>query len=181
MKTGIDWALKAEPWCWIGPAFKADAEAIAQGLAPPWGGRKRVTDDAATELRARRIKAGLSQTALAQRVGCSHSTISHAEGGVGSLSGSMWSRIDAVLVAALTAAEGRGPGRPRQTLCKKGHPIEDGSSGRRCYACMRERAAGYFRDLMADPHRYAARKARINLTRRGRRSKAAHGSAPTTQ
>ncbi len=150
MKTGIDWALKPEPWCWIGPAFKADAEAIANGYPPPWGGRKRVTDNAATELRARRIKAGFTQTALAQRVGCSHSTISHAEGGIGSLSGSMWSRIDEVLVAALAA-------EPKPWAGKYGVSYAENPA---VYQAVR------FQTIKADPVLYAIRKFRINAARR---------------
>ncbi len=150
MKTEIDWALKPEPWCWIGPAFKADAEAIAEGRPPPWGTRRRVTDNAATELRARRIAARLTQTALAQRVGCSHSTISHAECGVGSISGSMWSRIDAVLVTALA-------GEPKSPAGKYGVSYAENPA---VYQAVR------FQTIKADPVLYAARKERVNAARR---------------
>jgi len=98
MKTGIDWAAKPEPWCWVGPALRADVEAIVAGIAPPWGSRVRIHDAAALELRDRRVKARLTQTELARRVGCSCSTISNIENGIGSASGSMWGRIDAELI-----------------------------------------------------------------------------------
>ncbi len=101
MKTIIDWGAKTAPWCWIGPAFHADVEAIVSGKAPPWGGRNRIHDDAATRLRDNRIKAGLTQSALAQQSGVSRSTINCMENGIGSISGNTWGRVERALAAIL--------------------------------------------------------------------------------
>lgn len=43
-RTAIDWSQKPEPWCWIGPQFKREVDAICNGTPmPPWPKSKQVT------------------------------------------------------------------------------------------------------------------------------------------
>lgn len=56
MKTAIDWATRPEPWCWIGPQFRAEIEGIAEGP-------KRMPGRADI-MRQRRLALGLTATEL---------------------------------------------------------------------------------------------------------------------
>ena len=58
MKTAIDWSTRPEPFCWIGPQFRRECEAIA-------GKPKTI----AATVKARRAALGLSQAQLAVAAG----------------------------------------------------------------------------------------------------------------
>lgn len=97
MTTDIDWSKKPAPQCWIGPSFRADCQRImGQIHAPP----ARLPDHDGIEFQARLIRAKMSQSELARRVGLSTSTISHLVNGRGSVSAETWQRIDDVLEEA---------------------------------------------------------------------------------
>ena len=85
-RTDIDWAAKSEPWCWIGPALRAEAERILAG--PP---------SFAPRLRAARKNHQLTQEALCRLVGCSERTIWAIENDVVDPTAEVRERLCAVL------------------------------------------------------------------------------------
>lgn len=99
MKAVIDWSKKPAPWCYLGPAFKAEVEAIAAGnpIQPFCAARWHKRDPSGRELARRRLAAGLTQRALADKAGLSASVIANLETGRTSMSALAWARIDAAL------------------------------------------------------------------------------------
>lgn len=99
MSTAIDWASKPKPWNRIGAAFAAEVHEICgRDVAPAV---KELPDMAGTQLRARMIGAKMNASVLADRVGCSRTTINALTAGSTTASAGLWERIDAVLHDAL--------------------------------------------------------------------------------
>ena len=85
-RTDIDWAAKSEPWCWIGPALRAEAERIL--AAPP---------SFATRLRAARKNHQLTQVALGRLIGRDWEIINRIENDVVDPTAEVRERLCAVL------------------------------------------------------------------------------------
>lgn len=94
MKTVIDWASKPEPWCWIGPQFKREVEAIIeQRLDLP-------VPTAPTALARRRHALGITQVELGALAGINSRRVSAIE------RGEIRGPKHQLLVAALDRLEG---------------------------------------------------------------------------
>lgn len=95
MPTAIDWSKKPPPWNLIGPAFRAEVEAIlGRRSAPP----AELPDFSGIQLQARLIRAKISQSDLARRVGCSNTHVwGLCNGTHRGLSRNLWTKIDRVL------------------------------------------------------------------------------------
>lgn len=77
--TGIDWSAKPAPWCWIGPEFRRECRAIAEGNDPDGPRKKR--PGRAELWRQDRQNRGLTQAQLAGRLGVSVATVNRIECG----------------------------------------------------------------------------------------------------
>jgi hypothetical protein len=95
MKTAIDWSTRPPPWCWIGPAWAAEARAIA-GRRPK-GDPDEVPDQNGAALTGRRLKLKLTVQRLSELCGVSWPHLSQLEHGTGTASRETWAKIEAVL------------------------------------------------------------------------------------
>jgi hypothetical protein len=81
VNTAIVWDLKPKPWCWRGPEFREECDAIASGLTPETGPQRARSPE--TNLRELREGRGLTQRALAKLIGCGQPQINRSEHGGG--------------------------------------------------------------------------------------------------
>src|SRR5690349_18567427 len=99
-RTDIDWSSKPEPWCWLGPQFRANCKRIANGKPPlPDWRRPSRRETEGLELRDRRLALGLTQLQLSNKAGYDAPQISEAELGRG------WPTLISTIGQALTMLE----------------------------------------------------------------------------
>lgn len=104
MKTAIDWSTRPAPWSWIGPAWAAEARAIA-GTRPAVR-RDDLPDQDGAALTGRRLKLKLSAFKLAELSGVSHGLISRLEHGTATVGPETWAKIEAVLATLEAERDG---------------------------------------------------------------------------
>jgi hypothetical protein len=71
-QTVVDWSKKPEPWCWIGPQFRAECEAIVEGRPMPVAPKRETEGD---RLRQRRHALGFTQDQLGHLAGLHPKTV----------------------------------------------------------------------------------------------------------